>query len=129
MNSSKKNTKKPLGQLRNIEAELKCAPEGNLIISHDGPYSKWYNRVAALKCYIPKTNRKLAEQLAAKKYLFMLREELLKEKKALEAYLRLHPVESAYNEILNTAPPDFLKLLAPHFRPLSRAIRMGIRRL
>lgn len=115
----KKEYKKLLGQLRNIEAELKCAPEGNLIISHDGSYSKWYNRVAASKCYIPKTNRKLAEQLAAKKYLSMLREELLKEKKALEAYLRLHPVESACNEILNTAPPDFLKLLAPYFRPLS----------
>lgn len=111
--------KELLAQLQNIEAELQRSPEGNLIISHEGSYTKWYNRLASSKCYIPKANRKLAEQLAAKKYLCLLRDELLKEKKALETYLRLHPAESACEKILHTASPEFLKLLAPHFQPLS----------
>lgn len=115
----KKEYQKLLNQLQDIETRLRCSPEGNLVISHEAAYSKWYHRLASEKYYIPKANRQLAEKLAAKKYLSLLREELLLEKKALEAYLRLHPAEPTYDKIQRTASPEFLKLLAPHFKPLS----------
>jgi len=64
-------------EITSIRNQLKEMPEGKLICTHAGNYFKWYQSDGQTSTYIPKKNRKLAEQLAVKKYLMMQLEELL----------------------------------------------------
>ena len=68
-------------KISDIQQQLKQLPHGKLIISHNGENIKWYSSDGHSKKYIPKSDRALAEQLALRKYLTSLLEELLQEKK------------------------------------------------
>ena len=65
-----------------------------------------------------KENRKLAEQLAAKKYLTLLEDSLRNEQKAIDFYLRHHAaaVDSAEQLLADTS--EYAELLSPFFSPL-----------
>ncbi|MBQ8038391.1 MAG: hypothetical protein IJ274_00705 [Lachnospiraceae bacterium] len=63
-------------------------PEGKLNCAGNGKYCKWYQSDGKNNIYIPKKNQQLAEQLAAKKYLTFLRQDLQQEKEAIESYLK-----------------------------------------
>ena len=86
------HTKTDLTQkISDIQQQLKQLPQGKLIISHNGENIKWYASDGHSKKYIPKSDRALAEQLALRKYLTSLLEELLQEKKAINFYDRHRP--------------------------------------
>lgn len=68
-------------KISDIQQQLNQLPHGKLIISHNGENIKWYSSDGHSKKYIPKSDRALAEQLALRKYLTSLLEELLQEKK------------------------------------------------
>ena len=78
-------------KISDIQQQLKQLPHGKLIISHNGENIKWYSSDGHSKKYIPKSDRALAEQLALRKYLTSLLEELLQEKKAINFYDRHLP--------------------------------------
>lgn len=78
-------------KISDIQQQLKQLPHGKLIISHNGENIKWYSSDGHSKKYIPKSDRALAEQLALRKYLTSLLEELLQEKKAINFYDRHRP--------------------------------------
>ena len=78
-------------KISDIQQQLKQLPHGKLIISHNGENIKWYSSDGHSKKYIPKSDRALAEQLALRKYLTSLLEELLQEKKAIAFYDRHRP--------------------------------------
>lgn len=109
-------------QIRAIQTTLNGFPEGKLICSHDGSHCKWYQSDGHRKIYLPKKNRKQAEQLAAKKYLSLVLEDLLHEKKALELYLNHHRNNTGKAERLLTDIPGYRELLAPFFSPQSRKL-------
>lgn len=104
-----------------IRKELQTLPSGKLICCHQPNTSKWYLSNDQKKNYIPKSNRPLAEQLAKKKYLSLLLEDLEKEKTALSFYLRHHSPTSKSEQLLTT-PSEYQNLLAPFFTPLSQEL-------
>lgn len=67
-------------QIKSVKEQLNCLPQGQLICTHSGKYTKWYQSCPRSMKYIPKKNRVLAEQLALKKYLLLKLDELNTEK-------------------------------------------------
>ncbi len=104
-----------------IQNELQSLPPGKLICCHHHNTSKWYLSDGHRKIYIPKSNRLLAEQLAKKKYLSLLLEDLEHEKNALSYYLRHHSPTGKSEQLL-IAPSEYQQLLAPYFTPLSKEL-------
>lgn len=109
-------------QINKLQTELSTYPEGKLVCCNHGNYHKWYKSDGHSKIYIPKGDRPLAEQLARKKYLSTLLEELSQERDALDAYLKLpHPLPSQSVKLL-TENSGYTELLSPYFKPLSQML-------
>ena len=107
-------------QIKLIESQLKQLPTGKLICKRNETRYKWYNNKDGKQIYIPKKERKLAEKLAARKYLEHLYEDLLHEKKAIEFYIRHHKEGNA--DKMLTQMPEYQELLKPYFKVLSEEL-------
>lgn len=109
-------------QINDLQQELKTLPEGNFICSRNGAHYKWYQTDGHKQIYIPKSNRKLAVQLATKKYLTLLIEYLSKERIALASYINFHQAnKNKATELLSTSP-EYQSLLSLHFNPISQEL-------
>jgi len=109
-------------RIQALQAQLLSFPDGKLICARNGSSYKWYQSNGHHKKYIPKKHQELAEQLAAKKYLTLLLEDLLNEKKALSYYLSYHQNHTPKAEQFLTAPSGSQELLLPFFTPLSQEL-------
>nr|MBQ8251820.1 ATPase [Lachnospiraceae bacterium] len=109
-------------RIRSIQKELETLPPGKLICCQQKNTSKWYLSDGHHKIYLKKANRPLAEQLARKKYLSLLLQDLKQEQTALAFYLRHH--SSPKSEHLLMSPSGFQPLLLPHFQPLSHELNL-----
>jgi len=109
-------------KISSLQTQLKSYPKEKLICAHNGKHFKWYHSDGHTKTYIPKKNREYAEQLAIKKYLISLLEELTHEKTAIEFYLRHHDSNPRTTEQLLHDNPGYQELLAPYFQPLSQEL-------
>ena len=103
-------------KINEIQSQLKCLPEGKLTIAHNGKNTKWYQSDGQNRKYIPKSNRTLAEQLALRKYLSLVLEELLQEKTAISFYDRHRSIESKSALILQDSSLGYSELLSPYFQ-------------
>ncbi len=93
-----------------LKSRISKLPEGKLICTRNDKRYKWYQSDGKTHIYIPKSNRALAEQLAMKKYLTYRLEEAVREKRALDFYLRHHDLtESKSREML--AKPEYQEIL------------------
>lgn len=110
-------------EIQNISKQLSFFPEGKLYCTYTGKYVKWHVSVGKTQTYIPKKNRKLAEQLAHKKYLTLLKEDLEHEKRAVEFYLRHHRKTVGRAEKLYTEEAAYQELLSAALRPLSQELK------
>lgn len=108
-------------QINSIKKQIKSLPSGKLVCSQNGKYKKWYQSDGHKKVYISKTNKKLAEQLAAKKYLSLQLEDLKNEKNAIQFYLR-HSSFHGKSEKLLTDDSEYKNLLTSYFSPLSEEL-------
>lgn len=104
-------------QIREIKKELKELPNGKLICCGDS----WYRSDGHKKTYIKKKDKNLAEQLAIKKYLSTLLEDLEKEKSATDMYLRHCPKEKKVDSLFKNHD-ELQNLLSKHFSPLSKEL-------
>ena len=77
-------------------------PEGKLICAKNNPGYKWYQSNGHTKIYIPKENRRLAEQLAIKKYYSLMLEDLENELLATQFYLRHRSPVSKAEQLLTS---------------------------
>lgn len=77
----------------------------------EGRFSLWRN------WNIPKSERNLAEKLALKRYLSAEINDLINEKKALEAYLKIHRNAPKEAEQLLQSKPEYQNLLKSYFQP------------
>ena len=109
-------------QINLLKSKIKTLPDGQFICTRNGNYYKWYKIDGGKHIYIPKANRKLAEQLAAKKYLTLLLEDLLHEKRAIDFYLKHHRTDMGKSYRLLTDMPEYKELLSPFFTPLSQEL-------
>ena len=69
-------------EILSVKKQISALPEGSLICARNGNYYKWYRSDGHNQTYIPKDERGLAEQLATKKYLVLVLNELQNEKNA-----------------------------------------------
>lgn len=107
-------------EIERIRKKLKTFPPGTLSCARNGNHYKWYQCLKGTNTYLPKKNRLLAEQLAFKKYLSLLLDDLLQEKRAIQFYLNHHSENSKAKQLLNK--PEFMNLLSSHFTPLSQEL-------
>lgn len=106
-----------------IRKKLASMPPGKLICSRNDKRYKWYKSDGHKKIYIPKNNRHFAEQLAAKRYLSSLLEDLLHEKMAIDFYLRHHCSEVGKAEKLLLEESELQRLLSPTFKIKSKELQ------
>lgn len=108
INDEKVNIQK---QLELIEKQLNDLPNGKLVICHDSKHAKYYQSFGNERVYIPKKKRFLAEQLARKRYLLLLKQELEQKLQIIDNYLYDY---SKLNEDIKIDSEKFL-LLVPEF--------------
>lgn len=109
-------------QIKLLQEQIKKFPTGKLICTRNGNRYKWYQSDGHHIVYIPKKNRSLAEKLAAKKYLSLMLEDLLAEKRAIQFYLNHHHSDTGRAEQLLTHHAEFQRLLSPYFTPQSQEL-------
>ena len=104
-------------KLKNIQRELSKLPDGKLICARNGNGIKWYHSDGKIRTHIKKGNRPYAEQLALKKYLSTVSDELISEIRAIDFYLRHSHLANESVKLL-TEKPGYRELLAPFFQTL-----------
>ncbi|MBQ7919399.1 MAG: ATPase [Lachnospiraceae bacterium] len=109
-------------RIAQVKQELTALPEGKLICAQGNNCYKWYVSDGHHKTYLPKRERRLAEQLAYKKYLTLLLEEMEHEKMAISFYLRHH--SSGRNKFTHLLKEQagYRELLSPHFKSASQEL-------
>jgi len=107
-------------EIANTQKKLSNFPEGTLICAQNGNSYKWYQTDGHTKTYIPKKNRKLAEQLAVKKYFSLMLEDLENEYLATQLYLQNHSPISKAEQLLTS--PEYQNLLSSYFVPQSHEL-------
>jgi len=110
-------------EITSIQKKISKLPEGKLICTRNGNYTKWYQGDGHHHTYLPKKQRKHAEQLAARKYLSLKLEELQREQKAVEFYLRHHADSTNGSELLLSGESIYSELLNPYFIPDSLELK------
>lgn len=111
-----KEAKRLEKRISNLDAQLKKLPEGKLYCAKDGDHFKWYHHTEEKDRYLGRKKRRLAEALAKKKYLSLLKEDLEHEKCAIEFYLRHHQPRPWKSEFLTIEKPQYQELLSPVFQ-------------
>lgn len=109
-------------QIHSLNSQLEQLPNGKLICTRNARHYKWYHSDGKKQTYIPKKNQHFAEQLAVKKYLSLLSEELAHEKRAIEFYLKHHKEKDGQANQLLTDHPEYQRLISPYFKPLSKEL-------
>lgn len=110
-------------QIKQLKGRIEELREGKLICVKNGKYVQYYNSDGHVKTYIPKKNRKLAEELAVKKYLSALLEDLQKEKRAVDSYLKYYPKGEGKAENLLTKESFYKELISPYFKTKSKQLQ------
>lgn len=97
-------------KIKQLQDELSQLPNGNLFSCCNGKYTKWYISCNGKVEYLPKRERKLAQQLALKKYISYKLEELKQELTALNTYIsNLEKIQSQSNFL--STNPQYIELL------------------
>ena len=117
-----KKNKKIEQKIKQIQTKLKKLPEGQLYCSSSGKYTKWFCSNGKDQIYIPKKKRRLAEQLALKKYLTLQLKNLQHEKIAINFYLRHHDKDAEQKEVSLLNSPAYKELLSPFYQPISQEL-------
>lgn len=107
-------------QINSLHTQIKSLPEGKIICTPNGKGYKWYRSDGHKSVYIPKSERKLAEQLAIKKYLQQIEVDCIQEKIAIDFYLRHHSKSKAEDLLINKQ--GYQELLSSYFKPQSQEI-------
>lgn len=101
-------------QIHSLQSKISQCPDGKLLCARNTNRCKWYISDGHSQTYLPKKNRKLAEQLAAKKYYTTLLKDLQAEKKATDLYLKYCPLTRQSEQLLSDTSL-YSELLTPFF--------------
>lgn len=111
-------------EISKIEKRLSAMPEGSLRCHKSGNTYKLYQHFRrsgehnGYRKYISKKNTSLAQKLATKEYLLIRKNELLHEKKAIEAYLKIIGKGRSGDDYW-TQNETLAKLMSSEFKPKS----------
>lgn len=112
----RKEYDKTTHQIQRIQEELLKYPPGKILVAKNGIYNKWRYNDGKTTVYIPKSKRKFAEKMMAKKYLQLQLKNLQHEQMAMEHYFHHHDSNAFQSEISFFNSPGHKELLAPHFK-------------
>ena len=100
---------------------LKSLPEGKLCCVNNGKYCRWHVNQSGTLFYLPKSEEKLAKQLAYRKYLTALRKDLVEESRVSSQYVKkLSPPSKTESLLLNS--PEINRLTSSYFTPLNQEL-------
>ena len=91
-------------------------PEGNFFLTNSNNQYKWYTGHSPSYQYIPKKNRKLAEQLAYRKFLTLKLQDSKQELSSLTNYLTTFSTLSRADNLINQSK-EYQKLISPFYVP------------
>ena len=89
----KKRLKHLEREILNVQTYLKQFEEGDLICAKNGKHFKWYHTDGTNQTYMPKDQRKFAEQLAIKKYYTLILNDM---EKMIASYLYTKKIPFRY---------------------------------
>lgn len=99
-------------QIKQLEKKLLFYPNDELMIVHNGRYSKWYKNNGSCSVYIPKKERTIAVNLAHKKFYAAQLYDLSQELKILNTFLnRYKNIPHKSQNLLED--PAFVELFSP----------------
>lgn len=107
-------------RVRYLQRALEKLPEGRLTCARNGSrgsYTKWYVRTEKDRVYLPKTERKLAEQLALRRLYTVQINQLRQESELLKNYELFHKENVYSNEIENLISQE-----SPYYELLKNSI-------
>ena len=104
----------------NLE-HLKRLPDGRLSCTRNGKYYKWLFHEKGVIKVIPKSKRKLAENLAYKEYLLARNKDIENEIIAIDKYNKYYDTENLYAASV-TGNAEMCRLLKATFTPNSETI-------
>lgn len=113
-------------KVKDLQLQIKELPEGKLICASNGKWRKWYISDNHKSTYLPKKERKVAEQLALKKYLSQQLENTIREKDAINLYLQNHDLDAEQKELTLVTSPELKDLLEPYFCSLSQELQQWV---
>ncbi len=96
------------------ERELAMLPEGTFCSVKNGSGTKWYYYKGGKRHYIPKSNKRLAQQLARRKYLTGKLQQCREQVQAIEGYFTQNAKIHNADALLQSK--DYNKLLSPYFQ-------------
>lgn len=111
-----------IDKINSINSKLKHFPPGKLICSRNGKYFNWFVRTSKGITHLPKSQKQLAEQLAQKKYLTTVLEDLSHEQKAIQLYLDYLDSHPGQANLLLSDSSAYKELLSSSFLPLSEEL-------
>ena len=111
-------------EIADVKKELSHLPCTKLICTRNGNRYKWYESDGHNLTYIPKCQRRHAQELARRRYLEEQVVYLQREKRALEHYLSDFQKEFPCFQYKVLEHPEFFKLLSPYFKPVSEKLSL-----
>ena len=105
-------------KIAQLEKQIEELPAGEIQCAGNGRYYKWYYKQDGKKRYLPKKERRLAEQLAKKKYLLLQLKDLLHEKEAVDVYLKYRENYPSQAKHLITEKSEYQKIILPQLNIL-----------
>ena len=121
-NCALKTQRKIKGKISKLEQQVANLPEGKFIFSNNGKYHRWYHSDGHHSVTIPKSNKKLAEQLAYKRFLNMQLKHLKQELSSINFYLRHHDTSTTQKELDFVNTPGIQELISPYFQSPSKQL-------
>jgi hypothetical protein len=105
-------------KIKSLDLEIDQLPEQNFYCTKNGKHFKWYESDNGKSRYIPKKQRKRAERLAKKKYLSLLRQDLILKMKAIDSFLKYQNSEGGLSQQL-LEDSGYAELLRPYVETIS----------
>ena len=96
-------------------------PSGTFFCTRNNKYYKWYYTDKGKTKYIPKSERKLAEQLVKRKYLESRLRKLKQEEKRIDIYLKQYSLDE-FSSYHIEEHPELQKLLSGVYVPLKQEL-------
>lgn len=117
----KKRVRHIEGELKQIEEMEKNWPVGELICTRNSGRYKWYLKNRKQSIYLPKRERKLAQELAQKKYHQLRRTDLKRELSACQKYIHMAETnENLSEKIMKHA--EYERLLGGQYEQISKEL-------
>ena len=117
----KKRVRHIEGEIKQIEEMEKNWPAGELICTRNSGRYKWYLKNRKQSIYLPKRERKLAQELAQKKYHQLRRTDLKRELSACQKYIHMAETnENLSEKIMKHA--EYERLLGGQYEQISKEL-------